>query len=380
MTTTRRAFALTGAAAALSACATTATTERLVFVTEEGFSLPLQPNDQPLRLAPVHVSEDRVIRSVAGLRPFRPQGFVVRAENIGGKTVVHNYGHGGGGITLSWGTSHLAVDEGFAGPERDYAVIGCGAVGLATARLIQMRGGRVTIYAKDLPPNTTSNIAGGQWWPSSVFDRPAISAEFDAQFQRAARLSYYHYQNLVGPTHGVRWIRNYTIGGVEGAIMRSLSDIAPEMKYLRPGEHPFGDATVHQYDTMMVEPPIYLRAMMEDVYDAGGRIIVRELHDRNEIAALPEPVVFNCSGLGARDLVGDEALMPIKGQLVVLLPQPEVNYNLLGGGAYMFPRADGVILGGTHERGNWDDTPTPETTAQILAMHQRIFGRMGAKG
>ena len=80
---------------------------------------------------------------------------MVRAETFGAKTLVHNYGHGGGGITLSWGTSHLAVDEGFAGPDRDYAVLGCGAVGLATARLIQRRGGRVTIYAKALPPDTT---------------------------------------------------------------------------------------------------------------------------------------------------------------------------------------------------------------------------------
>ena len=154
--TTRRGFGLLLAGGALSGCATTTGAPASQALTD-----PLAPRG-PLRLAPVHVSEDRVIRAVAGLRPFRPGGFVVRAEKLGDKLVVHNYGHGGGGITLSWGTSHLAVDEGFAGPERDYAVLGCGAVGLATARLIQRRGGRVTIYAKALPPDTTSNIAGGR--------------------------------------------------------------------------------------------------------------------------------------------------------------------------------------------------------------------------
>ena len=64
-----------------------------------------------LKLAPVKVSKDRIIRTVVGLRPFRSSGFRVEKEKLGRKMVVHNYGHGGGGITLSWGTSQLAVDE-----------------------------------------------------------------------------------------------------------------------------------------------------------------------------------------------------------------------------------------------------------------------------
>ena len=63
------------------------------------------------RYAPVDTSAERVIRTVAGLRPYRPSGFVVRSERIAGKTIVHNYGHGGAGVTLSWGTASLAVDE-----------------------------------------------------------------------------------------------------------------------------------------------------------------------------------------------------------------------------------------------------------------------------
>src|SRR5260370_17935507 len=61
-------------------------------------------------LAPVLVSPDREIRTVVGLRPYRPSGFVVRAEKLGEKLIIHNYGHGGGGITLSWGTSHIATE------------------------------------------------------------------------------------------------------------------------------------------------------------------------------------------------------------------------------------------------------------------------------
>ena len=63
------------------------------------------------RLAAVNCSNERVIRTVAGLRPFRPSGFVVRSEKIENKLVIHNYGHGGAGITLSWGTAQLALEE-----------------------------------------------------------------------------------------------------------------------------------------------------------------------------------------------------------------------------------------------------------------------------
>ena len=60
--------------------------------------------------APVKVARNRIIRTVVGLRPFRPEGFVIRADRLGSKLLIHNYGHGGSGVTLSWGTSSLAVD------------------------------------------------------------------------------------------------------------------------------------------------------------------------------------------------------------------------------------------------------------------------------
>src|SRR5688572_11768732 len=110
-------------------------------------------------LPAVQVSADRVIRTVAGLRPYRASGFVVRREALGDKALVHNYGHGGAGITLSWGTSKLATDLGLPGHQGPVAVIGSGVMGLSTARLVQEAGFPVTLYAAALPPDTTSNIA-----------------------------------------------------------------------------------------------------------------------------------------------------------------------------------------------------------------------------
>src|SRR5690242_2687154 len=160
-------------------------------------------------LPPVHVSADREIRTVVGLRPYRPSGFVVRGEKLDDTLVIHNYGHGGGGITLSWGTAKLGLDLGLPGHNGPVAVLGCGAVGLATARLLQEAGAAVTIYAKDLPPNTTSNIAGGQWFPAFVSQPEKRTALFNQQFQAAVEFAYQRYQIMVGPQYGVRWMRNY---------------------------------------------------------------------------------------------------------------------------------------------------------------------------
>jgi len=95
-----------------------------------------RPVTQTGCLPPVDVSADRIIRTLAGLRPYRASGFVVRAEALGDKRLVHNYGHGGAGITLSWGSSKLAVDLGLPGHRGPVAVLGAGVMGLSTARLM----------------------------------------------------------------------------------------------------------------------------------------------------------------------------------------------------------------------------------------------------
>ena len=78
------------------------------------------------RFAPVEVSSDRVIRTVVGLRPYRPSGFVLKSERFDDKIIIHNYGHGGAGVTLSWGTATLAIREALKTEANRFAVIGCG--------------------------------------------------------------------------------------------------------------------------------------------------------------------------------------------------------------------------------------------------------------
>jgi D-amino-acid oxidase len=321
-------------------------------------------------LAPGIVDESRLIRTMAGLRPYRRQGFVVRAEQLGEKRLVHNYGHGGGGITLSWGSSKLAADLGLQGHSGAVAVLGSGVMGLSTARLAQEAGFAVTIYTAALPPDTTSNIAGGQFHPFGVFHEGEVTPEFKAQFVRALDYSWRRFQIMVGDDYGIRWLPTYVKDGSPEA--KVVATFPPINRTLAPAEHPFPDATVLRYDTMYVETGRYLRQMIRDVQIAGGQITVRRFATPADIAALPESLVFNCTGLGSRDLFGDQLLHPVRGQLAILEPQPEVRYAYVGDG-YMFPRADGILLGGTFEVDQWDATPQPDAIARILATHKRFF-------
>jgi D-amino-acid oxidase len=334
-------------------------------------------------LAPIRATEDRVIRQVVGLRPFRRSGFLVRAEPQGEKLLIHNYGHGGGGVSLSWGTADLAAELALASPRREVAVIGCGVVGLSTARLLQDRGFGVTIYARDLPPNTTSNIAGAQWSPVTVVDADRVVPEFEAQFRRASRFAYRYFQTLVGARYGISWRENYSIathapaagpgGSWEGAILREMLP----RTVLSDEESPFRGFQVSRFLTMHIEPSIYLPAVLQDFRIAGGHVVIREFSDARSILAIAEPVIVNCTGLAAGALFADPDVLPIKGQLTVLAPQPEVDYITIGpGDLYMMPRQDGIVLGGTHERGEWSLEPNAAEAARILRGHQDLFATL----
>jgi glycine/D-amino acid oxidase-like deaminating enzyme len=155
-----------------------------------------------------------------------------------------------------------------------------------------------------------------------------------------------------------------------------LHDLFPASRKLEASENPFPAKYVHVDNRMFIEPSIYLNTLTRDCYIFGGRIRRVMFTTPNQLSTLSESIVVNCTGLGARELFGDRELMPIKGQLTVLLPQPEVDYAMVGMGLYMFPRRDGIILGGTFERGVETMEPNLEAKQRILAGHQRIFGGM----
>src|SRR5262245_24136014 len=199
------------------------------------------PRLRPVNLAPVIASWDRVIRTTVGLRPHRDSGFVLRADRLDDKTLIHNYGHGGAGMSLAWGTGAMAADLALQHQDRRVAVIGCGSPGLTAARQLQRRGFDVTIYAMTVPPDTTSNMSLAGYTPVSGLISPERrTPQWDAQFRQAAEISYKQLQLLVGAGYGVYWQDFYNATDSPDAQQGAggggadLGDLLPE--HLRSGQ------------------------------------------------------------------------------------------------------------------------------------------------
>ena len=358
--------------------------------------VPARPA-RALRLAPVRAEWDRIIRTTVGLRPHRPSGFVLRADRLDDTTVIHNYGHGGAGMSLSWGTGRMAAEMALGHDGRRAAVVGCGAVGLAAARQLQRRGFAVTIYAASVPPDTTSNMSFAGFTPTAgLIDDELRTAAWDAQFREAAEVAHRELQQLVGKEFGVSWIDRYglsdTLPSAAGADSGEEEEepllparLRTGQVVLEPGEHPFGSRYAIRRNHLRIEPSIYLDALVHDFIAFGGRIEIRRFSEPRELVALDEPLVVNCTGLGAGELFGDPDLLPLKGQLTVLLPQDEVDYGISGElpeappgilGIHMQPRRDGIALGGTSERDVWSLEPNVEAMQLLVSAHMAVYSAM----
>jgi hypothetical protein len=339
-----------------------------------------EANSPLLQLAPVRASPDRITRITVCTRPFRAQGPRLDAERIGTKLIVHNYGHGGSGWSLSWGSSSIAVQKALAGGERDIAVIGCGALGLTSALLLQRAGARVTIYAKDLPPNVRSSLATGVWTPDSriCLEEHATPA-FKQQWEQMARASFQTYQNFLGlPGTPVEFIDSYYVS--DDAAMRTPSepagrpafanlqrelvgDLIPQSVDFAPGSHSLGQRYLKRNSQLMFNLTAYTRLLMSDFIANGGKLEIAEFHTPEDFAKLREKTLINATGYGARALFGDTTITPVRGQLARAIPQPEVDYGLIYKGVAFVPRRDGLVfqaLGDNDYYGFDDDTTVPD--------------------
>ena len=335
-----------------------------------------------LQLARLAATPDRITAITVCTRPFRAQGPRLDVEQIAGKTVVHNYGHGGSGWSLSWGSSAVAAAKALASGERDIAVLGCGAIGLTSALLLQRAGARVTIYAKDLPPNVRSSLATGLWTPDSriCFEQYATPA-FRQLWAGMARQSFATYQTLLGlPGNPVEFIDVYVVSDPDGAGARGLAADDPRPKFAElqaelngelqvrseefpPGSHSLGPRRLRRSALMMFNLSAYTRMLLADFRAAGGRIEIAEYHTAGDLVRIQERTLINASGYGARALFDDQSVIPVRGQVARVIPQPDVNYGLLYRDCAFVPRRDGFVfqvLGENDYHGFNDDTVVPD--------------------
>jgi glycine/D-amino acid oxidase-like deaminating enzyme len=351
-----------------------------------------------LILPPPRASLDRVTRITVCTRPFRPQGPRLDVESIGNKTVIHNYGHGGSGWSLSWGSGRIAVGKAMGQGGRDLAVIGCGALGLTSALLAQRAGARVTLYAKELPPHVRSSLASGLWTPDSrICLEQHATPDVKAQWQDMCRTSFDAYQDLLGLAGApVEFIDSYFVAD-DAASRRRLAapaggrppfaelqrelvpDLLTDVVSFAPGSHNLGPHYLRRTSQMMFNIPAYTRLLLGDFLGNGGKFEVREFHSPAEFGELPQQTLINCTGFGARALFGDHSLVPVRGQLARLIPQPEISYGLFYHGVSFVPRRDGLVfqvVGDDDYYGYDDENTTPSHAEAALAVTTiaQLFG------
>ena len=321
------------------------------------------------------------IKCVAGIRPYRRHSFRLERERIPSqpnKFLVHSYGHGGAGISLSWGVASKVRDMVKTHMEttsdRDLAVLGSGVIGMTAARLLVDLGLKVTIYAKEPWNETTSYVAGGQWAPSTV-DCEDVQLAKDV-----IRTSYKRFVSAIGSTYGVSKVPNYT--------KRPQDDLDKVIDLFPPGgtdeliparqpvsELPFGQnmGPGFVYQTLLIEPPIFLKQLRAELEANQVPFSHAVFSTPRDVFELPENIIVNCTGAGARTLWSDNEVVPVKGQLAMLPPQPDLKY-LFSRNGQMFPRSDAVVIGGTMEPCIENKTADPVVCRDLVDDIKGIFG------
>lgn len=359
----RRAV-MTAMGAALTGCATAPGS------LGSGFAAP--------KLAPILMRPDRLIRLTVCTRPFRSAGPRLDVETVGDAKIVHNYGHGGSGWSLSWGSSAIAARKAMAlsglsqpGSQSNaprIAVIGAGALGLTSALQLQRLGAQVVLYCRDRPLFTRSMRATGSWTPDSrIADVDQMSSDFPVLWEQMARETYLTHQTYLGlPGDPVSFSDRYflsdadeppkarldlpvrTAPGIDNIRFAEFGDrlrgTTPRSFEIPADASPFPVNRTRKGSAMQFNVTALVHALQDEFLLQGGRFETRTFHTPGEIAELAEKVVINCTGYGARALFNDKTMIPVRGQIAWLAPQSEADYGLHYRGVMVLSRSDGIVV------------------------------------
>ncbi|MCA9303780.1 MAG: FAD-dependent oxidoreductase [Phycisphaerales bacterium] len=323
------------------------------------------------------LGDEQILRVVCGLRPCRRGGLRIETERIGsiGKTVVHNYGHGGCGVTLGFGTAIEAAGlvEQVAEPGSAVAVLGSGVVGLTSALELLRRGYRVTVFAEKMAPDTTTLLAGALWLPTGIeFGDTPGRVDW---FHGVLRASHRRFQEIDRGRFGVERLPIYepAYAPMEERYFNNGTLDAPVMIDRLPLAGPPRSGKV--FHTDFIHTGVFLGVLVEEITRLGGRFVERRFASIDDLGSLDEPVLVNAMAIGSRTVFGDDAMYAARGILVHLKPQ-ELGYCVHDGYKYMFPRRDCLILGGCFLADDWNDQPDDAIAAEIIAHHRRFFGQI----
>ncbi|MEU8701431.1 FAD-dependent oxidoreductase [Streptomyces sp. NPDC048680] len=239
-------------------------------------------------------------------------------------------------------------------------VVGGGVSGLTTAVVLAGHGHRVRVWSRQPAAATTSAVAGALWWPYRIEPQERV-ADWSL-----ASLRWYEELAARPQETGVRLVGGLHRGerlAALGAWAGKLKDVAESAEGLR-------------CRLPLIDMPVHLDWLEEQVRAAGGSVERRTVASFDEAAAEAATVV-NCTGLGARELVPDTGMRPVRGQLV-MVENPGIDEWFTEADpassvtTYFFPQPGRLVLGGTAGTDDWSTVPDPRAAEEIVARCARV--------
>jgi D-amino-acid oxidase len=244
------------------------------------------------------------------------------------------------------------------GSDAGVTVVGAGIIGLTAAWRLAEAGHDVRVLAAAPPGETTSVVAAAIWYPYLALPQDLVTRWSAVGFRELAGLAA-----QPGTGVRVRWGRQLFREPTPDPWWRTA---VPDLQRVPAAELPPPYMDGYRLRVPAVDMPRHLAWLADRLAGHGVRTELRRLSTLDEA---PGGVVVDCTGLGARDLLGDRNVVPVRGQVVVveqfgleewLLDETEEL-------TYVAPREETIVLGGTSQRGADDLTPDPQTAWEILA-------------
>ncbi|MBJ7449549.1 MAG: FAD-binding oxidoreductase [Parachlamydiales bacterium] len=327
-----------------------------------------------------NISQQEIIGTNVGIRPYRKTGIRLETESFLDKLIIHNYGYGGSGLTLSFGGAKevLEILTNQKSSSKSVAILGAGVAGLSTAYDLLEKGYDVHIYANEWSPNLISNVAAGIWSPLAFpSDIPEKNKQLHQRFLEAAEQRFLNSIGAEPEFAGVSIISSYSF---------KTNSTQEALKTKHRGEEVVVhfDNGITKNGRRIYELAIDGKLFMEDLYSKvkSKGAVLEQTHFKNldDLLSLEETIIINCMSLGSRELFNDQEFIPLRGQIVYFKPQEGIDYllyqnvpNDTNSWVSIYPWSDRIILGGVYEYGEEELIIDPKIIEKIIQNAQNCL-------
>jgi len=332
--------------------------------------------------------------NIVCLRPGHKSGLpVVCAEFKNGKYISHDYGHSGVGYSIMFGTIDQSIEnmqklkiDFNTNKQTEITIIGLGCIGLYTALKLHTLGYKNVKIVGEKFEDTPSQWAGGlfEFSLNSIYKKENIKYLNDI-----FTTTFSEYKKIYDNKHeilskGVKFVDYYTDFYEEGIGLSYLANVGliPKIKKVNLKIETNKNLTLNlfHYKTFHIVTRVFMDHLLEKVKERNIPVEFKKINNFNDIKS---EVIFNCTGLGSRELNNDKEVYPVCGHgfvfkdikyadhdyILRLTAVPGLEGKLIGGSLYFMPKTSGFI-GGTYLK-DYDGKDDEYNKMQITNLMER---------